>query len=94
MEKSLLSLLEKEDLYVRNYNRACDDISYFEKAKEEVKMAREIAGLDPQGEVEIYDRNLQRFVSKANDSYALLTETRMEIKEYFRIHLGIEIVAK
>ena len=90
MEKSLLPLLEKEDMYVRNYNRFCDDIFYFEKAKEEVKMAREIACLDPKDEMKIYDRMLQEAINKANDSYALLTETRMEIKEYFRVRLGIE----
>lgn len=84
LEKSLLSLLEKEQRCIRNYNRACDDISYFEKAKEEAKMAREIAGLDPQGEVEIYNRMKQEAVCKANDNYALLTEVRKEIKEYFR----------
>ena len=92
-EISLLSLLEKEDMDVRNYNRACEEVRYWDNEKEKAEYFRKEhnfnsdAGLDLQA---LYLRNSLKAMEIAFDMKALLIETRMEIKEYFRVRLGIE----
>jgi hypothetical protein len=87
MEKSLLSLLETEDMHVRNYNRDCDDIRFWEEEIERDESIRKTLGFSLDVGIDLrlsYETNRQKAIVKAMVDHALVRETRKEIQDYFR----------